>query len=722
MRARTAGWVAGGIAAGSLALMAAGLALAYADRHALPADLTGWSFPAVLQDVGNMAVPVVGFVLASRRPANRMGWLFLAVGLTLGLDAFMNPYGLHALRVAPGSLPAGRLAAWFANWIWVVELAGLSFLLMLFPTGRLRSRRWLPAAWFVGAVYAFTGLALLVRATREWETPFAPFAHGLNPGVMHALLILVPATLVVSVAAVVVRFALSTGDERLQLKWFAAAALLVVAAMIPTILTNSAVASVLVNLAFLCLYAAIAIAVLKYRLYEIDIVISKAVLYGTLAVFITAVYVGLVAGIGTLVGNRHSVLLAALAAAVVAVAFQPVRQWAGRLANRVVYGRRATPYQVLSDFARRIGGAYADEDVLPQMAHIVADGTGAERVVVWLRVDDELRPVSSSAGGPQAAPPQVEALPVEELAAEALPAGALAIEALPVEALAVEALSADGQAMPPVPGADLSVPVLHQGELLGAISIRMPKDEPLRPAGEQLVTDVASQAGLVLSNAGLVEDLRASRQRLVTAQDEARRRLERNIHDGAQQDLVALAIKIKLAATAVSDEPARQMLGELQTEATGALENLRDLARGIYPPLLADLGLAAALNAQASRSPLPVAVEADGIGRYGQDTEAAVYFCCLEALQNIAKYAHASSARICLQAQNGTLRFTVSDDGAGYDARHTPLGSGQRNMADRLAALGGRLEVRSAPGQGTTVTAQLPSTQSGSAPPRAKSA
>ena len=225
---------------------------------------------------------------------------------------------------------------------------------------------------------------------------------------------------------------------------------------------------------------------------------------------------------------------------------------------------------------------------------------------------------------------------------------------------------------------------------------------------------MASQAGLVLSNVGLIEDLRASRQRLVAAQDETRRRLERNIHDGAQQDLVALAIKLRLVETAVNEEPAKLMLGELQADAAGALANLRDLARGIYPPLLADLGLAAALNAQAGKSPVPVTVEADGIGRFGEDTEAAVYFCCLEALQNIAKYARASSARICLQAENGTLRFTVSDDGAGYDARHTPLGSGQRNMADRLAALGGRFEVRSAPSQGTTITAQLPSAPGGS--------
>jgi signal transduction histidine kinase len=255
----------------------------------------------------------------------------------------------------------------------------------------------------------------------------------------------------------------------------------------------------------------------------------------------------------------------------------------------------------------------------------------------------------------------------------------------------------------------MSVPVVHGGDLLGAISVRMPKGEPLRPAGQQLVADVASQAGLVLSNVSLVEDLRASRQRLVAAQDEARRRLERNLHDGAQQDLVALSIKARLGTTIEDLPEAKEIFGELQADAAGALENLRDLARGIYPPLLADLGLAAALNAQAGKSALPVAIVADGIGRFGQDTEAAVYFCCLEALQNTAKYARASTARIAVQYQSSTLCFSVSDDGAGYDARHTPMGSGLRNMADRLAALGGRLEVRSAPGQGTTITGHLPS-------------
>jgi signal transduction histidine kinase len=251
---------------------------------------------------------------------------------------------------------------------------------------------------------------------------------------------------------------------------------------------------------------------------------------------------------------------------------------------------------------------------------------------------------------------------------------------------------------------------VHQGDLLGAISIWMPKDESLRPIGEQLVADVASQAGLVLSNAGLIEDLRASRQRLVAAQDDVRRRLERNIHDGAQQDLVALAIKVQLAGITIDGDLAqtKEILGELKADAAGALENLRELARGVYPPLLADLGLIAALNAQASKASVPVAIDADGMGRYSQDTEAAVYFCCLEALQNTTKYAQASNVRISFRAQNSTMCFTVSDDGTGYDTGHTPMGSGLRNMADRLAALGGRLEVRSSPSEGTTVTGHLP--------------
>jgi signal transduction histidine kinase len=164
-----------------------------------------------------------------------------------------------------------------------------------------------------------------------------------------------------------------------------------------------------------------------------------------------------------------------------------------------------------------------------------------------------------------------------------------------------------------------------------------------------------------------------------------------------------------------ADDPAavRELAPAVQDGLRAALEDLRDLARGIYPPLLADQGLVPALQAQARRASLPVEIDADGIGRYPQDTEAAVYFCALEALQNITKYAGASRAVVGLSCSGGSLRFTVTDDGAGFDTTTVRHGTGLQGMADRLAALGGALDIRSQPGRGTTLTGQLPVTASG---------
>jgi hypothetical protein len=250
MRILTARWVAGCAATGSAALGVGALALVYVDRHLVPAHLAGWDFPAVFGGVVNLAVPVVGFVLASRRPANRVGWVFLAAGLALGLGGFSTAYGLHALVAAPGSWPAGRVFAWLSNWIWVIQVAMLAFLLLLFPTGQLRSRRWRPAAWLAGGAFTLIAMDMVVNATRVWSHPFSPVTQGENPADITAALVLMVAALVVSVAAVVVRFARSEGEERLQLKWFAAAATVVVATLIPSFLTHSVVANVANNLAF----------------------------------------------------------------------------------------------------------------------------------------------------------------------------------------------------------------------------------------------------------------------------------------------------------------------------------------------------------------------------------------------------------------------------------------------------------------------------------------
>jgi signal transduction histidine kinase len=277
----------------------------------------------------------------------------------------------------------------------------------------------------------------------------------------------------------------------------------------------------------------------------------------------------------------------------------------------------------------------------------------------------------------------------------------------------------DGDLLPDLP-ASASIAVRHQGELLGALTVTKRRSEALTPVENKLLDDLARQAGLVLRNAGLTEslkarlnDLRDSRKRLVAAQDEARRRLERNLHDGAQQNLVALKVKLGLAKALATKDPQKtaEVLDQLAADTDEAVETLRDLARGIYPPLLAERGLAAALESQARKATLPVAVDADGIGRYSQDTEAAVYFCVLEALQNVQKYARANSVEVRLAQTDDVLSAAVKDDGSGFDLSSVTKGSGLQNMEDRLDALGGTVEIESAPGSGATVTIRLPITE-----------
>jgi len=260
-------------------------------------------------------------------------------------------------------------------------------------------------------------------------------------------------------------------------------------------------------------------------------------------------------------------------------------------------------------------------------------------------------------------------------------------------------------------------PVRDRDELLGALTVTKPPNDPLSVPEAKLVDDLAAQAGLVLRNVRLTEELRAnldelraSRQRLVSAQDGERRRIERNIHDGAQQQLVALAVQARIAEGVAGSDPdkVRDLLRSLQEGLQETLGDLRDLARGIYPPLLADQGLVAAIEAQARRATMSVIVEASDVGRYSQEAEAAVYFCVLEALQNVAKYAEVSTAKVNLRGGPGEVGFEVRDEGLGFDPATIADGTGVQGMRDRLAALGGDLIVNSTPGRGTSVTGAVP--------------
>jgi signal transduction histidine kinase len=261
------------------------------------------------------------------------------------------------------------------------------------------------------------------------------------------------------------------------------------------------------------------------------------------------------------------------------------------------------------------------------------------------------------------------------------------------------------------------VEVRQNSELLGALSVTKRVRGALTPIEEKLLSDLAHQAGLVLRNVRLtadlqarLDDLRASRQRLVAAQDNERRRLERNLHDGAQQHPVAIKVKLGLVEMLTTRDPekAKATIVDLKHDADEALETLRDLARGIYPPLLAEKGLAAALRSQAGKATLPVRVEADGVARYPQEIEAALYFCTLEALQNVQKYAAASAVDVCVSESNGQVCIQVTDDGQGFDVSTATRGAGLTNMEDRLDTLGGTLELESTRGTGTRLRARVP--------------
>ena len=678
-------WVAWTLGLTAIVLMAANLALMYVDRNVtLPQTSDGWSSIAVFDILVNLGVPIMGIVIASRRLENPIGWLFLAAGLALGLGSFSRAYALHALVVDPGSLPGGRTVGWIANAIWPIPVGLLPFLFLLFPDGHLRSPRWRRAAWFSGAVLVLILFTTVIFATSLWTRPFS-LADRARAGWLTSLaltlfviaIFALPVATFLSFGSLAVRFAGSVGDERLQLKWFVTAALLVAVTFTATLLTNSPSASVSFDISLLLLYAAIGIAILKYRLYDIDVIINKAVVYGLLGAFITVVYVAIVVVVGAFVGATQ--FLSLVATAIVAIAFQPARDRAKRAANRVIYGKRATPYEVLSGSPEHVSEAFAGEHLLPRMARLLAEGTGATDATVWLRVGPEMRAAASWPVPPE---PHLS-------------------------------VASNGDALPVFPDVDAAVPVRRGSELLGALTVTKPPNDPIVPEEDKLLSDLAAQAGLVLENFRLIEDLRSSRQRLVAAQDEERRRLERNLHDGAQQQLVALAVKVRMAEGLVGQDEQRQReaLHGILGDAQDALENLRDLARGIYPPLLADRGLPEALEAQGRKAPVPVVVDHDGVDRYPPEVEAAVYFSVLEAMQNVAKYADASNVVVRLRRERDDLAFSVSDDGRGFQKETTPYGMGLQNIADRLAALGGTFDVRSAPGEGTTVLGRVPGRQ-----------
>ena len=643
---------------------------------------------------------VLGALVLRQRPGHVIGWLLVAIGGFDVVTRFRDLYDLFGLDDRPG-FPSVSAVDSLIGWTPVVSIAGMAIALpQLFPDGRLLSRRWRPLAWFGAGALTLTVSILLIRFV------IGPKATGLDWLVTLAFILFFTA-MIASLVPLVLRYRRSTGVERQQLKWVFYGLTLTIPLVAATGLIgliwhlSEAVTASISLPAAMILPVTITVAVLRYRLFDIDVVISRTLLVAGLAGFITAAYVGIVVGVGSLVGSgdEPNLALSVVATAVVAVAFQPVRRGLQRVANRLVFGRRATPYDVLSGFATRVGAAERSSESLMHVAELMARGTGADPARVWLRVGSELRPAAT---WPLAADPD---------------AGPAAVAIAESDGGAADG-AADEAAAPALPDADLAVPVRDRGELLGVLTIAKPRGERLTEIDTDLLGRLAAASGVLLRNLRLdaelaqrLTDLEASRRRLQSAQNDARQRIEEDLAGGSRAQLAALRERLSALAGEVDPASAPKtalLLDQLVAAADGAMATLDGLAAGVYPPRLAADGLAAALTEQAAKAAVPVSVHALGVGRYPAEVEAAVYFSVLEALQNVAKYAQAGSAQVRLTADGDRLHFEVTDDGIGFDPATTSMGSGLQGMADRLDTVGGTMALHSTPGSGTTITGQAP--------------
>ena len=675
-------------------VLGGGLAVIGSAVFIAASDAGTWASAHLFETLMSVFAAAFVWLVIPGQPSNRVVWtmavpaIFGGVSMSMGAAALLivgDPNLILGSDVVSADLPLA--AAWILVFVEPAAIVSLwtwlTFGLLLFPDGTLPSPRW---RW-VG-VLAGASLLLLPLGSGWTHHPRSTVTYVENEESLGFFFVLVflAATLaiILSLAALIVRFRRSSGATRDQFKWVVwGASIFAPSIAVTGILADTEYLPALRGVAAVGLViflASYGIAIGKYRLFDIDVVINKTVMVAALAVIIAALYVAVVVGVGSLLGGSTRIGLQVAATVVVALAFGPVRRLAQQWANRAVYGERATPYEVLARFSHRAAEA-SDDQLLARIPRLIVDGTGAVEATLWVRSEEGFRPAAT--------------WPESTRRADIPPADSFED-----------------------PDADYSSPVFHDGELLGGLSLVKARGEQLPPVAEELVANLASGMGLALRNRrlttqlrGQVAELEASRERILAAADEARRALERDLDSGPQQQLVALKVMLgptrKQAAQAGATKTA-DVLAQLEADAAEAIRAVREFSGGVYPPLLEAEGLAVAIAQQAQKSALPITVEATGVGRYPREIEAAVYFTILEALQNTAKYAGASTVSVVLQPADGRLGFEVTDDGSGFDSSTIAAGSGLANMADRLDTAGGTWSLESAPGAGTTIRGTVP--------------
>lgn len=618
-----------------------------------------------------------------RLPGNTAGRVLLAVGVVHGVhvaaaltaDLALVRAGFTApltradeLGVVPADLPlAASVPLWVMGWLWVpAAVLAIVVLPLVFPDGMPPGRRWraVPAAVAAGAALLVVAFGIDGWPSADWTPERTPAAVG---RLIAAGGLLVLGAAVAALAALVLRWRRADAVRRRQFR-VVGIAFGVFAAVGVLSYPWQRVWVPAVFVAINLLIVAYALAVARYRLHEVEPVLGRTAVAAALSVLVGVVYLIVVVGAGSALGGGTGASLPALVAvAAVALLVEPVRRRTRRLVDRVLYGRNADRTEVLSRLAARASSSVTADDVLGEVSELLVRSTGAARAEVWL--DDGPAPAAAAGRSDEPAP-------------------------------------------------ILRAAVRHQDERFGDLRLYARAAADLVPDAPHLLDDVAHALGVVLRNDRLAGELRArldelqiSRQRLVEAHEQARRGLERDIHDSAQARLIAVRLRLGALRARAGAAADRALAGELDVlagEVDAAVRALRDVARGLYPPVLEQSGLPDALRSGTRRLPVPVRVTGQGVGRYPRAVESAAYYCCLEAVQNAVRHGGATEIAVDLAGDGTGVRFCVRDDGTGFDPQRTPAGAGLANIGDRVAALGGRAEIDSAPGAGTRISGHIP--------------
>jgi two-component system NarL family sensor kinase len=630
-----------------------------------------------------IAFTLVGALIASRVPGNPIGWIFLSVGIlyTLtGLAVVIQIYG--PLAVEGNIFPSYDLVTWFTNWLWMPAFfLPITLVLLYFPDGSLLSSRWRFVSWS-----ASLGITLSVLVVMLHPGPLDYWDLDSNPlGIPSAVpyldmvanlgFLLLGVGFIGSVAAFLVRFRRSRGIEREQMKWLVYAlgllgviflCVLIFTFIFPEGTLVADLSITLTNLTILGIAIAAAIAILRYNLYDIDVIINRTLVYGALTSGVIGIYVLVVGAVGVLFQQSSNLLVSLLATGLAALLVQPLRERLQRAVNRLMYGERDDPYALLSGLDRRLEESLSPQTSLPIVVETIAQALKLPYVAVELYNQDGYR------------------------------------------------LAASYGLSPTQRDQHIALPLVYQNERIGRL-VLSPRSagETFHPAEIDLLTDIARHVGAAANAVLLTENLQHSREGIVTAREEERRRLSRDLHDGLGPQLVSLGFKVEAAQNLLTQDPGAvgNLLSQLKVQIKAALGDVRRIAYDLRPPALDQLGLLPAIQEHVNslKSPAGLTITLDAppeLPDLPAAIEVAAYRIILEAVTNVVQHAHANRAAVQFKVNHG-LEIEISDDGRGLPAINSP-GVGISSMRERAAELGGTCTIITRQDGGTRVLVKIP--------------